>query len=256
VRVQLSRIEKGLSEAQHWMKIYSLLFPSAHYLQTPSPCSSSIQTYDCGTLALTLCTDYDCEFDLTFRNQHVSEDGHGEIQSFISHLYAILPSRIREELSKQLSGPDQVSFHEAVDSAVRNSLNRTRSEWHQVQDAQSVEQQDSTCHSWGNDSSMNWLSYPSTPSSGLDRNLLLTGLDLDYLTPKHLNEPGLPSWTWGSPLPNGNAEPASIETGLRLNESAELLDYPSTSTTSDMLAWDADALQWASGGLHDAITLN
>jgi hypothetical protein len=183
---------------------------------------------------------------MTLPNQQVSETCNGEIQSFFSYLHDVLPSRIREEITKQISSPNQVSSADTLDCTVRNCLNQTRNEWHQVHDVQPADHQNFDCQSWDDDPSTSWLSYPNTPSSCFDQNLSLTGLGLDHLTPRHQTEMVLPSWTWEVPFQNGNAESASIDPRMSSYRSVELLDCSRTSTMSDGLTWLADTSPWAS----------
>lgn len=205
---------------------------------------------------LTLCTDYSCESDLTLRNQQGSEDYNGEIQSFVSYLSTVLPNCIREEITKHVSGQNQVPSADILNRAVRNCLNQTGREWHEVHSVQTVENQDLAYQLGDNDLSTGGLSYPNTPSSSLDQSLSLTTQELEQTTPRHQNELGLPSWTWANTFPNGYAEPTSIDTGMSSYGIADLLDCSRTWSTSDGLPWSSDTLQWTSGDPHDPIILD
>jgi hypothetical protein len=175
----------------------------------------------------------------------VSEHSNSGIQSFVSYLHTVLPSRIRGEITKQISSQNQVPFAEMFDYTIRNCLDQTGNEWLQGQDVQSVDHQDLTCQPWNNDLSTSWPSQAITPSSSLDQSLSFTGLGLQCLTPGNLNEMSGSTWTWSTQFQSGNVEPASVETGACTYRSADIMDFSGPSGTSYGPAWNSDPLQWS-----------
>jgi hypothetical protein len=206
-------------------------------------------------LPLMLSTDYECESDTTSRDRHVYEDSHSGIQSFVSYLHEVLPSRIREEITKQISSQNQVPSADMIDHAIHNCLDQTGNEWLQGRDVQPVDYQDLTCQPGETGLSMGCPSYANTPSSSLDHGLPFPGIELEYLTPWNPNEMSLQASAWPPQFQNGNAEPASIETGISLYRNADIMDYSVPSSTSSGFTCGSDSVQWSSGDPHDIISV-
>jgi hypothetical protein len=185
-REQIKQTARGLPEKQHWMNIYSSLFPSS-----PSPSPREKKTSKITGLKnsqLIWRTDYDRESDTTLPKQHSSSGINDSIQSFINYLHSVLPSRLREEFARQKCVRDQVpSADMLLDDAVRTCLNQTGAEWLQVHDLQSADLQGLTSQRWYCDLSTNWASDPNNEPSCLNQSLSYSDLESQYLAPWNQN---------------------------------------------------------------------
>ena len=202
--------------------------------------------------------DYDCESHVTLGNQQVSEDcGSGEIQSFASYFRRVLPSRIRQEIVKQISRQNQVPSASTLDSVIRSCLDQTENEWHQARNVQPVENQEWACQSGDNDPTTSWPSNPSTPTPSLNQSLSSTDMALDHSIPRHQNEVVRPSWAWADTFSNEFPEFVSVEPALFSYGEADLPDHSRAALTPCYsFAWDSNSVQWSSEGLDDAINLD
>src|SRR4051812_12775799 len=163
------------------MKIYSLLFPSS---PNPSPCEKTIPKHGLRNSELIWTTDYDQDSDTTSEKQHSSSGINDGVQLFISYLHSVLPSRVREELARQLGVRDQVPTTDMLlDDTVRMCLNQTGTEWLQGHDLQPADHQGLMSQRHHYDLSTSWASYPNNESSYLSQSLSYSDLESQYLAP-------------------------------------------------------------------------
>jgi hypothetical protein len=170
-------------------------------------------------------TDYDLESDTTSQKQHSSIGINDSVQLFISYLHSVLPSRVREELTRQLRVRDQVSSPDMlVDDVIRTCLNQTGTEWlhgHDIQpaDCQGLMSQRQHC-----DPSTSWASYPNNESSYLNQNLSYSDLELQYLAPWDQIGMSVQPSTWPMQLEYDSAGPFSIDQRGPFYSSGEVRD--------------------------------
>jgi hypothetical protein len=205
---------------------------------------------------LILRLDYGHEFNTTSRNHHVSGDSHGGVQSFFTYLHAVLPCRIREELTKQLSSPNATPLGDMLEYAVHSCLNQTGSEWLQSQEVQSTNHGGSAFQRSDVGLSSTWSSYANTASSGFDHGLSCSDLGLEDPTPWDLNEMPMQTSTWSAPFENRNAELASTNPGMPSYGGADMMECSEPSSSSVGFPWGSDTAQWSSGDPHDIIVLD
>jgi hypothetical protein len=142
-----------------------------------------------------------------------------------------------------------------IDHAIRNCLDQTGNEWLHGQDVQPVDYQDLSGPPGETDLSTSWSSYANTPTSSLDQTLSLPDIELECVTPWNQYEMSSQASTWQTRFQNGNAEPASTETGMSLYRNSDMMDYSGSSSTSNWFTCGSDDVQWSSGDPYDTITV-
>jgi hypothetical protein len=159
--------------------------------------------------------DYDRETDPKLQKQEVSDDCHGGVRSFFAYLHAVLPSRVRGELIRQMSSQNQAPLVDWIDCAIRNCLDQMGSEWLQGGHVQLTSHQDLMSERGSGELSTSWLSCANSASSGLDQNVSFRelGLDLPPQWDQTENELSGQSSNWLAQFENDSAGPASIDLG-------------------------------------------
>ena len=182
-----------------------------------------------------------------------STDG---VQSFVGYLHAVLPSRIRGEISRQTCNGDQASSASVFDNAIHNCIDQTGSEWLQGQVVQPTETQDLMSQRWCGDMGTSWPSPADTGSSGVDQGLAFSDLGLEDFPAWSQNELSAQASTWPTQFDNGNGELDSTYTGMPSYRSAGVMECSMPSSTSDGFTWHSDGVQWPSSDPHDIIVID